>query len=83
MKHNCQHKDAEGETYAQFLDAVVDGSFEYDDFYDAYVWFRPRNKSKKWYWPFERHSLVMDILVYCPFCGAKLSEPVGELIEGE
>ncbi len=83
MKHNCQHKDKDGEVYAQFLDAVFDGSFEYDDFYDSYIWFRPRNKPKKWYWPFERHTLCMDILCYCPYCGEKLSEPIGELIRGE
>jgi hypothetical protein len=74
MKHNCQHDDGDGEKTTPFLDAVLDGSIEYDDFYDAYIWFRPRMKPKKWYWPLERHSLCMDILTHCPFCGEKIYE---------
>ena len=83
MNHNCQHRDDEGDVYPQFMDSVMDGTFEYDDFYDCYLWFRPRFKEKKWYWPFKRHSLIVDVLCYCPFCGKQLKEPIGELIKEE
>ena len=81
MKHNCKLKDEEGYTYEQFFDAVIDGSFEYDDYFDAYLWFRPRFKRKRWWRPWERVSFCADILCYCPYCGEKLSEPIGEIEE--
>jgi hypothetical protein len=77
VKHNCQHQDKDGDTYTQFLDAVIDGSFEYDDFYDCYMWHRPHFYRRRWFWPFKRHSFVYDVLVYCPYCGDKLTEPLG------
>jgi hypothetical protein len=77
LKHNCQYKyddDPEGEVYTPFFDAIMDGSFEYDDWYDAYTWLRPRYKRKRWYWPFETHTMSIDILGYCPFCGSKIAD---------
>lgn len=81
MKHNCILRDEDGTDYSEFMDAVIDGTFEYDDFYDCYIWHRTKFKPRKWWWPFMRQqTFVMDVLVYCPFCGTKLSEPLGKLI---
>ena len=35
MKHNCEYEEEE-EIHQPFLDAVIDGVIEYDDFFDAY-----------------------------------------------
>lgn len=77
MKHNCRLKDEDGEVYEQFLDAVIDGSVEYDDFYDAYLWHRPLWRKRFFRWLPNKMTLCLDILVYCPYCGEKLSDPIG------
>jgi len=84
MKHNCVMRDKEGTVFQLFLDAVIDGTFEYDDFYDAYLWLRPRYERRKWWNPLRlvnqnKMTMSLDVLNYCPYCGEKLSEPVGEL----
>lgn len=84
MKHNCMMRDEEGTVCQLFLDAVIDGTFEYEDFYDAYVWLRPRFRLRKRWNPLRlihknKMTLVLDVLSYCPFCGEQLTEPVGEL----
>jgi len=85
MKHDCVMKDENGNVFHLFLDAVIEGSFEYDDFYDAYMWLRGREKQRKWWNPLRYligrwyKTYVMDILSYCPYCGQKLSEPIGKL----
>ncbi len=70
MKHRCQFRYKEtNEVSDPFLDAVIEGSIEYDDFWDAYIWFRPHFKRARWYWPFKRYSFIAGILRNCPFCG--------------
>jgi hypothetical protein len=83
MIHNCRFKDKEGDIESPFQDAVAEGVFEYCDWYDGYEWFVPRFKRKRWYWPFERISIAVDLLRYCPYCGDKLKGTEDERIDNE
>lgn len=71
MKHNCQFKDDEGEVYSPFLDAVMAGYIEYDDFYDAYVIVACTSHKKRFVF-FPKACGLIDILRHCPFCGDEL-----------
>ena len=80
MKHDCSYKDPEdGYEHHPFMDAVMDGYIEYDDYYDAYLFSlqsinRVRTKQILGIWLPGKYRNLLDILQYCPFCGAKLYE---------
>lgn len=69
MKHNCEYEE-EGEIYQPFLDAVIDGVIEYDDFFDAYLIFHYIERR----FLFWKYGICrVDILKYCPYCGERLN----------
>jgi len=72
MKHNCKYVDEDGLNY--FLEAIVDGFIEYDDWFDAYLVTYYKEKSFLFF--FKKRWGMTDILIYCPYCGEKIySEP--------
>ena len=68
MKHECKYKDEDGLSY--FEEAIIDGVIEYDDFFDAYLWFG--YIECRFLGIFKRRWGRVDILIYCPFCGKKI-----------
>lgn len=70
MRHNCKYRDEDGLNY--FEDAIVDGIIEYDDFYDAYIWFA--YLEKPFLKIFKKRWGRADILRCCPYCGEKIYE---------
>jgi len=68
MQHNCNFRDEDGWNY--FEDAVAEGFIEYDDWWDAYLWFAYIERSFLKF--FKKRWGRVDILVYCPYCGEKI-----------
>lgn len=68
MRHNCEY-EFEGEIYQPFLDAVIAGHIEYDDFFDGYLIFYYEEK-KFLFWKYGVGAV--DVLKYCPYCGEKI-----------
>lgn len=69
MRHNCQIKDGNGDMWEPFIDMIMSGYIEYDDFYDAYAITVARPK-KFLFWT--RWITCLEILTYCPYCGEKI-----------
>ena len=68
MRHNCEYKE-DGELYQPFLDAIISGYIEYDDYFDAYLFFGYVER-KFLFWKYGVGAV--EILRYCPYCGESL-----------